>query len=199
LPGANLKSSSLKKWSKSTPLAVTKITDAVPDIDSIGEITKVSDGICEINVNNGFNLKSGDQVKLFGPDRLPQVATAENVTGNSFSTKLKGINQGSKVYVYGHEVNDLRALDYDAIGMLNVSATQELAKRSAAQTERIAALEGEVKELQGQSHELTDLRNENSKLKAETTALATRLEALEKTVVRAESQPGEVHPVALNQ
>jgi hypothetical protein len=46
---------------------------------------------------------------------------------------------------------------------------------------------------------LTDLRNENAKLKAETTALATRFEALEKTVVRAESQPGEVHPVALNE
>jgi hypothetical protein len=44
-----------------------------------------------------------------------------------------------------------------------------------------------------------DLRNENAKLKANTTALTTRLEALEKTVVRAESQPGEVHPVALNQ
>jgi c-di-AMP phosphodiesterase-like protein len=138
-------------------------------------------------------------VKIFGPDRLPQVVIAENVTGNSFSTKLKGIKEGSKVFVYGHEVNDLRALDYDAISMLNVSATQELAKRSVAQAEHIAALEAQVKELQGQSHELTDLRNENAKLKAETSELAIRLEALEKTVVRAAAQPGEVHPVALNQ
>jgi hypothetical protein len=181
------------------PLAVTKITDAVPDIDSLGEVTESSDGLSEISVDKGFNLKSGDQVKVFGPDRLPQVVTAENVDGKNFTAKLKGIKQGSKVYVYGHQVNDLRALDYDAIGMLNVSATQELAKRSVAQAEHIAALEARVKELQGQSHELTDLRNENAKLKAETSELATRLEALEKTVVRAAAQPGEVHPVALNQ
>jgi Chaperone of endosialidase len=181
------------------PLAVTKITDAVPDIDSIGEITRTSDGLCEINVDKGFNLKSGDRVKVFGADRLPQVVIAENVNGKSFSAQLKGIKEGSKVFVYGHEVNDLRALDYDAISMLNVSATQELAKRSVAQAEHIAALEAEVKELQGQSHELTDLRNENAKLKTETSELAARLEALEKTVVRAGSQPGEVHPVALNQ
>jgi Chaperone of endosialidase len=181
------------------PLAVTKITDAVPDIDSLGEVAKVSDGLSEISVDKGFNLKSGDQVKVFGPDRLPQVVIAENVEGKNFTAKLKGIKQGSKVYVYGHEVNDLRALDYDAISMLNVSATQELAKRSIAQAERIAVLEAQLKELQDQSHELTDLRNEDAKLKAETTALASRLEALEKTVVRAESQPGEVHPVALNQ
>jgi hypothetical protein len=181
------------------PLAVTKITDAVPDIDSLGQVTKISDGLSEISVDKGFNLKSGDQVKVFGPDRLPQVVIAETVNRKNFTARLKGIKQGSQVYVYGHQVNDLRALDYDAISMLDVSATQELAKRSAAQAEHIAALETQVKELQGQSHELSDLRNENAKLKAETSELAIRLEALEKTVVRAESQPGEVHPVALNQ
>ena len=181
------------------PLAVTKITDAVPDIDSLGQVTKISNGFSEISVDKGFNLKSGDQVKVFGPDRLPQVVIAETVDGRNFTAKLKGIKQGSQVYVYGHQVNDLRALDYDAITMLDVSATQELAKRSAAQSERMAALEARVKELQGQSHELTDLMNENAKLKAETSELAARLEALEKTVVRAESQPGELHPVALNQ
>jgi len=36
------------------------------------------------------------------------------------------------VFVYGREVSDLRSVDYDAIAMLNVSATQQLKKDSDA-------------------------------------------------------------------
>jgi hypothetical protein len=39
------------------------------------------------------------------------------------------ISKGAEVFVYGREVDDLRSVDYDAIAMLNVSATQELAKK----------------------------------------------------------------------
>ncbi|WP_262708345.1 hypothetical protein [Chryseobacterium sp. CH21] len=38
--------------------------------------------------------------------------------------KLKG-----KLFVYGTEVSDLRTVDYDALSMLNISATQELVKK----------------------------------------------------------------------
>jgi len=34
-----------------------------------------------------------------------------------------------KVFIYGREVNDFHTVDYEAIAMLNVSATQELVKR----------------------------------------------------------------------
>ncbi len=44
------------------------------------------------------------------------------------------------MFVYGREVNDFRTVDYDAIAMLNVSATQELHRLVQSQAAEIAAL-----------------------------------------------------------
>ena len=35
---------------------------------------------------------------------------------------------GDEVFVYGREVDDFRAVDYDSLTMLNISATQELSR-----------------------------------------------------------------------
>jgi hypothetical protein len=51
------------------------------------------------------------------------------------------------VMVYGRQVNDFRVVDYDAIAMLNVSATQELAKQADAQEKEIADLKREIADL----------------------------------------------------
>lgn len=48
---------------------------------------------------------------------------------------------GDQVFVYGREVKDFRAVDYEAIAMLNVSATQELARKLEAKDAEIAALQ----------------------------------------------------------
>ena len=56
---------------------------------------------------------------------------------------------GDVVFVYGREVKDFRAVDYEAIAMLNVSATQQIKKEKdaeiAALQQRIAALEAKDK------------------------------------------------------
>jgi len=99
---------------------------------------------------------------------------------HAFTARLKRIQDGEKVFIYGRQVDDLRIVDYDAISMLNVSATQELAKKAVAQDARIAALEAENTRLKVQAHELTDLKAENAEL-------AARMEALEKAVARSET------------
>ncbi|AZA83578.1 hypothetical protein C1637_14995 [Chryseobacterium lactis] len=53
-----------------------------------------------------------------------QNSTSNSITVNLTNKKLKG-----KIFVYGTEVSDLRTVDYDALSMLNISATQELAKK----------------------------------------------------------------------
>ena len=47
------------------------------------------------------------------------------------------------MFVYGREVNDFHTVDYDAISMLNVSATQELAKQLLKAQEDLAAEQAE--------------------------------------------------------
>src|SRR5205823_6720804 len=54
---------------------------------------------------------------------------------------------GDKVFVYGREVKDCRSVDYEAIAMLNVSATQELARKLVAKDAEIATLKGENRAL----------------------------------------------------
>jgi hypothetical protein len=50
------------------------------------------------------------------------------------------------VFVYGREVKDFRSVDYDAIAMLNVSATQELARKLETVQAENAALRRELAE-----------------------------------------------------
>jgi hypothetical protein len=56
---------------------------------------------------------------------------AHVVNDKAFTVKTKE-PPGDKVFVYGKQCLDLKAVDYDAISMLNVSATQELAKKVVA-------------------------------------------------------------------
>jgi wobble nucleotide-excising tRNase len=59
------------------------------------------------------------------------------VKAGRFLTPFK--TAGDQVFVYGREVNDFRSVDYDAIAMLNVSATQQLKREiQALQTENTA-------------------------------------------------------------
>lgn len=51
-------------------------------------------------------------------------STSKSITVHLEDKKLKG-----KLFIYGTEVSDLRTVDYDALSMLNISATQELAKK----------------------------------------------------------------------
>ena len=67
----------------------------------------------------------------------------------------------SRVFVYGREVKDFRVVDYEAIAMLNVSATQALHRRMARQAAAAAA-------------ETAALRDEVAQLRA---LLSTALEA----------------------
>ena len=52
----------------------------------------------------------------------------------------------SNAFVYGKWVDDYRKVDYDAIAMLNVSATQELVKENEILQKRIAELEALLEE-----------------------------------------------------
>jgi cell shape-determining protein MreC len=96
------------------------------------------------------------------------------VNDTTFTTTTKEA-LGDKVFVYGKQCLDLKSVDYDAIAMLNVSATQELSKK-------VAALETENAELKARANRIASLESENEKLEDLTGALTARLEALEKSM-----------------
>jgi len=134
------------------PQAVCRSTDAVPDIYQ------------EATVQGGWvhlatNLKVGERVRLIG-EKEPGIYVVLEVRDGAFRSDFKPATE--RVFVYGREVNDFRTVDYDAISMLNVSATQELSRK-----------------LDAQQAELTELQTKFNEAMAEKETILKRLVALE--------------------
>jgi hypothetical protein len=72
------------------------------------------------------DLKVGERIRLVSPSG-ESVEEVLEVRGDAFRTSLKSAVE--EIFVFGREVPDFRSVDYDAIAMLNVSATQELARK----------------------------------------------------------------------
>ena len=131
------------------PQAVNKQTDVVPDIY---QQASISDGWVAL----ATDLKKGDRVKLIR-EKGEGVHEVLEVMEDKFRVAFD--HEDDKVFVFGREVDDLCVVDYDAIAMLNVSATQQLKKEM--------------------DQELKALRVENAELRAANDALAKRLQLLE--------------------
>ncbi|MDC0644126.1 hypothetical protein OAP32_00955 [Crocinitomicaceae bacterium] len=124
------------------PQAVSKSTNCIPDIYELSECISGS-----IKIEN--ELIPGERIRLIFDDS-EEIATVVSANAHSIETNL---NKTGKVFIYGREVDDFRTVDYQAISMLNVSATQALLKR-------IEALEKENKSLKKVNEDMNTLKAE---------------------------------------
>jgi hypothetical protein len=116
------------------PQAVNKAGGVVPDIY---QKATVKDGWVKLVTS----LKVGERVQLIG-DQGKEIHEVLETREGGFRTGFKPAK--AALFVYGREVKDFRSVDYDAIAMLNVSATQQLKREKDA----------EIKALQGRNAEL---------------------------------------------
>jgi len=144
------------------PQAVnTDLTEVVPDIYQRAEM---QDGWIML----ATDLKVGERVKLI-TEKASEVYEVSAVEANRFqvsglaSRLSQQSDLASQVFVYGREVKDFHTVDYEALSMLNVSATQEQQRRIEALEAENAALKTQVQQLQ---------------------SLEARLQALEASVVQ---------------
>lgn len=102
------------------PLAVsTKLTEVIPNIYQLSSIHK---GLISVDTKD---LVVGDKIKLVFKDE--EILT-DVLSINNEGVRVSCTREGS-VFVYGKEVHDFQTVDYEAISMLNVSATQALLQR----------------------------------------------------------------------
>ena len=141
------------------PQAVRLSTDTIPDVFTNA---LVKDGWVQL----ATNLKVGERVRLI-TDKEDAIKEVLEVRDGAFRTAFKPAANG--VFVYGREVKDFRNVDYDAISILNVSATQELARK-----------------VEAQQAELAKLRTENAALAQKLAKLETRDQARENRLARLE-------------
>ena len=104
------------------PDAVSYHTEFIPDIFKVSE-----------SKNNWIQLSTdlivGDIVKLVFEKEEKKVNVVE-ITESSF--RVDDIIPDGSLFVYGKQVDDFGVVDYDALSMLNISATQEIIKRLEA-------------------------------------------------------------------
>lgn len=132
------------------PQAVSKSTGPVPDIY---ERANVINGRVFLNTD----LKVGEKVRLTS-EKGDTVHEVLDVRASSFRVELP--ESITSVFVYGREVNDFRSVDYKALAMLNVSATQELAR----QVEALRKSEARIAELEQKTSQMGALERKVAEL-----------------------------------
>ncbi len=149
-----------QQLAKVFPQAVsTKNIEIIPDIM---ETTIIKDGWVDLP---DHDLKSGEKIRLIfedGHEELEIIA----IIKNAFQVSS---DRDGKVFVYGKEVDNFHIVDYEAISMLNVSATQELAKQ----------IEQLLKENKAQTLQIKDLEKEKENLHSSLKNMEDRLQKIE--------------------
>ncbi|SPE59670.1 exported hypothetical protein [Verrucomicrobia bacterium] len=143
---------------KLLPDSVNQQTDVVPDIYQMANCQKGW-------VTLATDLKKGERVKLI-TEKGGSIHEVLEVAKDKFRTDFQP--EGDKVFVYGREVNDFRSVDYDDISVLNVSATQELARRM----DQLEKREARLTELEQKAARVDQLERELTELKKLTAQLA---------------------------
>ena len=83
---------------------------------------------------------AGQRVRLIGPGGEVLATVARPAVGRQLVVRGARHLLGQELFAFGLEHADVRTVDYEALAMLNVSATQELARRVAELEAQNAAL-----------------------------------------------------------
>lgn len=136
------------------PMAVNQNKGIIPNVYQIAEKAVIVGNTTQISMSNAHDLTTGDAVKLIVDKEGEKILDVTVLDSCTFSVAQVLNNQ---VFVYGKQVNDLLNVDYDAVSMLNVSATQELAKQVDVLKVENASLKNAMDELKSQIAALRSL------------------------------------------
>ena len=130
------------------PEAVSKGgTDVIPDIYAPAKNARLEAGTLHLTMAQAHGLKPGDKVRLMGDEHQEDLLVQTTPSATTFTVGNWTYKAPEKVFVYGREVNDFHSVDYDRLFTMNISATQELARRVEALEKENAAFKAQNDEL----------------------------------------------------
>jgi len=155
------------------PQAVKKQVGFLPDV--YASATQVQalpgDSLLLITLPAGLTTvaTAGQHIKLIGESTQVQATVARATAVGSRTITVRGAQAlaHSKVFVFGLEHADVRAVDYEALSMLNVSATQELARKIEALEKQNAALQAKSAQADADHASLLTLQAQMARLLGE--------------------------------
>jgi hypothetical protein len=162
------------------PEAVTTQTGFVPNIyqlaDKVQSMGNNTYKACfknkvEYNTNVTGDLKLYDEKKEI---TAKVVSKGDNEIVFTTTEEMKG----DKLFLFGEEVTDFRAVDYEALSTLNISATQELYR--------------EIQALKKQNAVLTAKVEDTKKLETAYAELAAQVKAMQEVLNMPKVQDGTV-------
>ena len=151
------------------PQAVSLRRGHIPSVFSFSTHIDSKENKYKITLENPHGLKINDKVKVITLTGEESITVSQIHDDFSFSVIPKEIKIEDKVFIYGKEVDDFHTVDYDRVFTLNVSATQELARK-------VEALEKENARLKNKSYKAEQV---NLDLKTELKGMNKRLQAIE--------------------
>lgn len=170
------------------PQAVSQHTAFLPDIYALATRLERLPGDSLLVLHLPLGLReataTGQRVKLLGPSGEMVVCLARPASAGATALTVRGATPvalvaANKVFVYGVERADVRTVDYEALSMLHVSATQELAHQ-------VAELQAQNAAMQQQNQvQRTRLDQQQAALQTQATQtaeLTQRLRVLENTL-----------------
>lgn len=145
------------------PIAINQTKGIIPNVYQVAKKATVVGNTTQIVTTKAHDFATGDVVKLIVENAGEKVVDVTVIDNHTFS-----VNQAfnDKVFVYGKQVNDLHNVDYDAISMLNVSATQELAKQVDTLKAENASLKNSMSEMAAKVAEMDELKAQMASLKS---------------------------------
>ncbi|MEW6305984.1 MAG: tail fiber domain-containing protein [Verrucomicrobiota bacterium] len=164
------------------PQAVFSVpqSTAIPNVYQVAEKLEFHAERKELRltVSKPHDFKIGDSVDLHTDNAPMKNVKVTGVSGEREFT-VSCDHAPKSVFVYGKYVNDFLSVDYDAIAMLNVSATQELArqvdalKKSEARFSELEEKTARLAELEQKAGRVDSLEREVAELKKLVAELAS--------------------------
>lgn len=135
------------------PMAVSEQTNFIPSIYAAPKkVSKDKNGKSKIITKAPHDLSKGDLVRFFDHKTPKEIRVAEVIDDYTFTLVENLVSEN--VFVYGKQVDDFKSVDYEAISMLNVSATQELYKQIQELQSKVEQLEKNQLSLKANNQQL---------------------------------------------
>jgi len=152
------------------PEAITKSSNFVPNVFDFPSVLSLENGNLNVQLSKKHDFKVGDKIRIGTLNGNHEVIVSNIISPQEFSIEnWSGSTKKEELFVFGKEVDDFHTVDYDRIFTLNVSATQELARK-------VETLEKELAQLQAAN---ASTSTSNLALKAEVSDLNIRMKKLE--------------------
>jgi len=119
-------------------------------------------------------------VRIADDEGMEEMAVRQVIDAHTFA--IDRDEQIERVFVYGKRVDDFLSVNYEAVSMLNVSATQELSRRVEDLETSNASLQADNAALKETLTRYQTLEGENAVLRAQMLHFESALQQLQEKV-----------------